>query len=637
MIAALKRKHFNPEFLLACRQIFDYDCVLHRWNYQIPEKQLQSLFTKSAGQAWRADLKEGDHVDALLHNWDRTGRSRGAGWSQAKITKVDGDSLSLQYLMEPASSDRVLDRWSIELAAFESETKAIWEWKETLKADEPVDAQDDTHKWLAATIMQIYEATEGDRVFPMAVIGLRVYTPTGARNDEKGAYDGFGDRFDERIPLYSPKICKFRTMSIKRGLDDDEELDETLDDYTEPAEGHDRAWGVPRPRKCTSSEYLRLLNVFCHRGGLDLVLSILEKEEPSDEANGFNLWVLAILLSLASLPAQVYHKDVIAEYAPRLRECGRNRLLQAPDRALRDVRREAIEGIVKAVDALGRRLADKAEREKQTEVLKLEVALLCLKSSYMERRIQGIRDLNGVIGAHRRYSSKVAGKYLVDWMLEKGVFGILFDPKKTHLQLVQRCEEVLRLLLQEDALTPELLRDFWSLTKTELRTEAYKIIQACSASLRQQHLDFIFEQMSEHTARDKLDMEEFNCLSELGKYSKQDGSNFQERVAQFFWDIVLDPETQNLELISSCTQKYRDMVRYWSIEKKQGLLQRLVKAVLAPETPTLPGLKLLKGLIKDQDDRSPYGNYSQGNSYSGVGTYPSTGGSTTGALRSRNG
>lgn len=439
------------------------------------------------------------------------------------------------------------------------------------------------------------------------------------------------------MPLFSPKICKFRTMSVKQGHDD-EELDETLDDYIEPEEGQGRAWAVPRPRKCTSSEYLRLLNLFCHRGGLDLVQSIIEKEEPSDKPNGFNLWVLAILLSLASLPAQVYHKQVIADYAPKLIECGRNRLLQAPDRALRDVRREAIEGIVKAVDSLGRRLADRAERDKQTELLKLEVALLCLKSSYMERRIQGIRDLNIVIRNNRIYTSKFSGKYLVDWMLEKGVFGILFDAKKTHLQLVQRCEEVLRLLLQEDALSPELLQEFWSLTKTDMRTEAYKIIQACSLSLRQQHLDFVFEQMSQHTARDKLDMEEFNCLSELGKYAKHDGSNFQERVAQFFWDIVLDADTKNLELINSCTQKYRDMVRYWSIEKKQGLLQRLVKAMLAPETPTLPSLKLLKGLIKDQNDRSPY-SHSQGNTYvaSGVGTYPPTSSTNTGALRSRNG
>lgn len=79
--------------------------------------------------------------------------------------------------------------------------------------------------------------------------------------------------------------------------------------------------------------------------------------------------------------------------------------------------------------------------------------------------------------------------------------------------------------------------------------------------------------MSQHTARDKLDMEEFNCLSELGKYSKHDGeSNFQEKVAQFFWDIILDADTKNLELINSCTQKYRDMVRYWTLEKKQVLL-----------------------------------------------------------------
>ena len=58
-----------------------------------------------------------------------------------------------------------------------------------------------------------------------------------------------------------------------------------------------------------------------------LVLSIIEKEEPSEKPNGFNLWVLAILLSLTSLPAQVYHKQVIADYAPKLIECGKNRLL----------------------------------------------------------------------------------------------------------------------------------------------------------------------------------------------------------------------------------------------------------------------------------------------------------------------
>jgi hypothetical protein len=32
-------------------------------------------------------------------------------------------------MYEPSTSRRELDRWSIELAPYESETKQIWEWK----------------------------------------------------------------------------------------------------------------------------------------------------------------------------------------------------------------------------------------------------------------------------------------------------------------------------------------------------------------------------------------------------------------------------------------------------------------------------------------------------------------------------
>ena len=39
----------------------------------------------------------------------------------------------------------------------------------------------------------------------------------------------------------------------------------------------------------------------------------------------------------------------------------------------------------------------KEEREKESEILKLEICLLCLKSAYLERRIQGIKDLNQLI------------------------------------------------------------------------------------------------------------------------------------------------------------------------------------------------------------------------------------------------
>ncbi len=106
----------------------------------------------------------------------------------------------------------------------------------------------------------MYEERDGDKVYPMTMIGLRVYTQNGHRKDDRGNYEGFGDRFDEKIPLYSPKITKYRTNSIKQGIDDDGELDDSLDEFMETEQGQKRNWAVPRPRKCTSSEYIRILN-----------------------------------------------------------------------------------------------------------------------------------------------------------------------------------------------------------------------------------------------------------------------------------------------------------------------------------------------------------------------------------------
>ena len=433
-------------------------------------------------------------VDALVHHSDKSGQRGGAGWSQATISKVDGDSLFLQYPTEAPEKDHVVDRWSVEVAPFESKTKEIWAWKAGIKVDDQVDAQDDACKWVKATIVSIEEQEEQGRTVLTALVGMRIYCESGQRHDERGKYDGWSDRFDERIPVYSPRICKLLTQSTRAHRDDDDELDETLDEVLTPAEGHSRVWAVPRSRKCASSEYMRHLGHFCHRGGLDLILSVIADAEVTDKPYGYNLCVMAILISLISLPAMIFHKAVIAEYGPKLVDAAKKRLLSAPDKALRDVRREHIEAIVKAVEQLSRRNGlERAEREKDNEILKLEVARLCLNSSFMERRIQGIRDLTQIIRHTRIYAGRFPGKFLAEWMQSHGIFDILFDHKKTHLQLIQRSDEILKLLLTEDLLDEALMQQFWRLTKTDLRLEAYKIISDCSMQFRQQHLDFIFD------------------------------------------------------------------------------------------------------------------------------------------------
>lgn len=84
---------------------------------------------------------------------------------------------------------------------------------------------------------------------------------------------------------------------------------------------------------------------------------------------------------------------------------------------------------------------------------------------------------------------------IISWLNDNQVFSILFDTKKTHLQIVQRCSEVLKLLLSEDALQIQLLDMFWSLSKSDYKFEVYKIVNEIAFYLKQDHINYIFEQI----------------------------------------------------------------------------------------------------------------------------------------------
>lgn len=55
------------------------------------------------------------------------------GWSQARITSVAGDTLRLEFIYDTKNTDRYLDRWSVDIAQFESKTKDLFEWKKTVQ------------------------------------------------------------------------------------------------------------------------------------------------------------------------------------------------------------------------------------------------------------------------------------------------------------------------------------------------------------------------------------------------------------------------------------------------------------------------------------------------------------------------
>lgn len=66
----------------------------------------------------------------------------------------------------------------------------------------------DTFKWEESTIFNIFEDNSDGRTVLMANVGFRVYRTEGnkLRTDERGVFDGWSAKYDENIPVYSPRV-----------------------------------------------------------------------------------------------------------------------------------------------------------------------------------------------------------------------------------------------------------------------------------------------------------------------------------------------------------------------------------------------------------------------------------------------
>ena len=87
-------------------------------------------------------------------------------------------------------------------------------------------------------------------------------------------------------------------------------------------------------------------------------------------------------------------------------------------------------------------------------------------------------------------------------------------------------------------------------------------------------------------------------MCELGKVCKD--QDFQKKVTNFFWHIIVNSESFKDDLVENSTKKFAEMVKYWPIDQKQPLLSQLVDQLGKYGQPALPTLRLFTKIIKDQ-------------------------------------
>ena len=171
-----------------------------------------------------------------------------------------------------------------------------------------------------------------------------------------------------------------------------------------------------------------------------------------------------------------------------------------------------------------------------------------------------------------------------------------------------------------------LLEQFWSLSKTDYKSEVFKIINDAAYLLGQQHIEYLFNEITE-TPANKLGMEEFDALSGLGRHSKS--AEFTTKTSEFFWRIISDSDLHKAELIENCINKFAEMIKLQSMEQKQPYFDKLVAVLSDNKSSCVPVIRLFKKIVKDQKFRTSYSTYNSTTTSAVSGTRVVSHGATT--------
>ena len=155
------------------------------------------------------------------------------------------------------------------------------DWKHELKIGDEVDGFDKAKVWYPSTILNLKQHTQSNgRLWTLVRVGFRVFTPSGQKTDDEGKkYIGWSRRFDEWIPLWSPRIAKLHSYTWRKYNKGLRKVKAVIYDSADPKiKGNNLIYAVLRPRLNKSSLLIECLNLFGSEGGYDKILSLLTNE-----------------------------------------------------------------------------------------------------------------------------------------------------------------------------------------------------------------------------------------------------------------------------------------------------------------------------------------------------------------------
>jgi ubiquitin carboxyl-terminal hydrolase 34 len=192
------------------------------------------------------------------------------------------------------------------------------------------------------------------------------------------------------------------------------------------------------------------------------------------------------------------HRRFAVRYIPELQEAVIKYFESTPDTEVRKIQKDQLERIMKNLYNLLKRVYPIKEKYRITEHFSLSISTIMLKSNYLQVRIDGLKNLNGIIkDVERSLSHTITAKDLAEWLEKQEILEEVLGPKK-HPQILQRSNYLISFLHGQHLLDDKALEKIWALTSDEsFQQEVFKVLQEISFAPDSSEFAFFAHKISE--------------------------------------------------------------------------------------------------------------------------------------------
>lgn len=535
--------------------------------------------------AWRQDLKVGDKVDVVFTSGNYSNRVQ--HWVPGVVTNIvvpvtnDEEAQELPQLSDhkiyvqiqglPVPVREVMvARDSLELARPATFT-SDFEWRWRLDEGDLVDCIDSEGTWYISTILAVRDVGEAGSKVREAYIGYRYYDPEGHKvdDDTKQKYVGWSNKYDIWLPVVSPQIQKMKTVSRcykaagrSTMIYDDHSLSDSTDVlHNSPAVRH---WVVSRANhfqniKCITD----FVNEFGQRDGFETILRLITGEQT------INLKHASYLFEFLAKTMPLWHRQFAVDYIPRFRVAFEKYFSSMAITV--KFHRDAFSSSIKSLTTILKRYYPSSpssttpkEVDDNYPLIQQNVSFLAsitlLQSDKLEQRVAAMNQINEVLKGTRysTYGRKgLTDKDILDRLLKNNVLSAIFGGAESHVQLVQRGEEVIRFLIDAKAFNEHEIRTVWRAIQQgdqATKLEFYKILEALQVKLRNDDIALIISLFGTDIDPQDFMRQEIECVSKLIQYCQRQTTAVC-RAAELFFEIACKAKPYSNELIESAMDK----------------------------------------------------------------------------------